>query len=398
MLLKQLIKDAEAWLRCQSYTQSTIYHNFVRFWNRFYKAEGTDENYSENQLRNYTLQAFGIDLGTVCPSSLPLKDYRAFHAFRSLAEFASTKEMTGTSMEGASVRQPLTGKSQEALDRYMAQLSAQEYSSNSKRYAYQTIHGLLLSWPIEKAGREGLTSFLNSLGIHSKRTVDSMSKVIKRFLSFAYDEGITEADLSPVVLSQKKRGGTEIPSVYTAEEIAKLMDFLSSHADNRKRNRAIVMAIAVFGFRAGDVAGLQLKDIDWDRGIIRVIQSKTGSLVEHQMTEAAGNSLADYLLNERPASEDPHVFLKRDGMPMDKTSISTMISGGFVNSGISINGRKHGSHSLRHSLASNMLAEGEGILTISKTLGHGSVDSTRIYTKVDISHLRLCGLEVPAHE
>ena len=146
------------------------------------------------------------------------------------------------------------------------------------------------------------------------------------------------------------------------------------------------------------MAGLQLEHIDWGSGIIRVLQSKTGDLVEHQMTEAAGNSLADYLLNERPTSEDPHVFLRRDGMPMNKTSISTMISGGFVNSGININGRKHGSHSLRHSLASNMLAEGEGILTISKTLGHGSVDSTRIYTKVDIGHLRLCELEVPAHE
>ena len=398
MLLKQLTKDAETWLRCQGYTQSTIYHNFVRFWNRFCKEEGTDGVYSDTQLKDYVLRAFGIDFGTACPSTLSLKEYRASHAFRSLAEFASTNAMAGTSMEGASIRQPLTGKSQEALDRYMAHLSGQGHKDSSKKYAYQTIHALLLSQPIEGAGREGISSFLNGLGIHSKRTVNSMSKVIKRFLSFAYDEGITEADLSPAVLSQKKRGGTEIPSVYTAEEIAGLTDFLSSHADNRKRNRAIVMAIAVFGFRAGDVAGLQLEDIDWDKGTIRVIQSKTGSPVEHQMTGAAGNSLADYLLNERPASGDPHVFLKKDGTPMDKTSISTMISGGFVNSGININGRKHGSHSLRHSLASNMLAEGEGILTISKTLGHGSVDSTRIYTKVDIGHLRLCELEVPAHE
>lgn len=116
------------------------------------------------------------------------------------------------------------------------------------------------------------------------------------------------------------------------------------------------------------------------------------------MTEAVGNSLADYLLNERPESGDHPVFLKRDGNPMNKTSISTMISSGFVNSGININGKKHGSHSLRHSLASNILAEREGILTISKTLGHGSVDSNRIYTKVDTGHLRLCELEVPAHE
>lgn len=398
MLLKQLTKDAEEWLQNQGYTQSTIYHNFVRFWNRLCKVEGTDGTYSEDQLRDHVLQVFGIDLGTGCPSSFPLKDYRAFHAFKLLAEFAGTKAMTGTSMEGATVRQPLTGKSQETLEHYMIHLSTLEYSDNSKRYAYQTVHCLLLSCPIEESSREGIVSFLSSLGGRSKRTVDSMSKVIKRFLSFAHDEGLTEDDLSLLVLSQKKRRGTEIPSVYSAEEIAKLMDFLSTHADNRKRNRAIVMVIAVFGFRAGDVSGLKLENIDWDKGIVRVIQSKTGLLIEHQMTEAVGNTLADYLLNERPASGDPHVFLKRDGNPMNKTSISTMISSGFVNSGINVNGRKHGSHSLRHSLASNMLAEGEGILTISKTLGHGSVDSTRIYTKVDIGHLRLCELEVPAHE
>lgn len=205
MLLKQLTKDAEEWLQNQGYTQSTIYHNFVRFWNRLCKAEGTDGAYSENQLKNYALHAFGIDLEAGCPSSLPLKDYRAFHAFRSLAEFARTKGMTGTSMKGAAVRQPLAGKSQEALDRYMVHLSAQGYSDNSKRYAYQTVHCLLLFCPVEEAGREGIVSFLNSLGARSRRTVDSMSKVIRRFLSFVHDEGITEDDFSLLILSQKKR-------------------------------------------------------------------------------------------------------------------------------------------------------------------------------------------------
>ena len=104
MLLKQLTKDAETWLRCQGYTQSTIYHNFVRFWNRFCKEEGTDGVYSDTQLKDYVLRAFGIDFGTACPSTLSLKEYRAFHAFRSLAEFASTNAMAGTSMEGASIR------------------------------------------------------------------------------------------------------------------------------------------------------------------------------------------------------------------------------------------------------------------------------------------------------
>ena len=74
-----------------------------------------------------------------------------------------------------------------------------------------------------------------------------------------------------------------------------------------------------------------------------------------------------------------HIKSTPEGNAMKSTSASTMISHGFVNSGICIHGRKHASHSLRHSLATNMLADGEDILPISKTIGHSSVESTQIY-------------------
>lgn len=75
-----------------------------------------------------------------------------------------------------------------------------------------------------------------------------------------------------------------------------------------------------------------------------------------------------------------------------------MVAYAFICSGIELKGRKHGSHSIRHSLASNMLSADVDILTISKVLGHSSADTTRVYAKVDIPHLRLVGLEVPAYE
>lgn len=108
--------------------------------------------------------------------------------------------------------------------------------------------------------------------------------------------------------------------------------------------------------------------------------------------------LAHYLLDERPESEDNHVFLKQDGTKLADRSVSPMVAYAFICSGIELKGRKHGSHSIRHSLASNMLAADVDILTISKVLGHSSVATTKAYAKVDIPHLRLVGLEVPDYE
>ena len=133
--------------------------------------------------------------------------------------------------------------------------------------------------------------------------------------------------------------------------------------------------------------------------MIYIIQSKTLQQLTHKLIVQTGNALTDYLLNERPLSDYETVFLKNNGKEIGSSvTISSMVFNAFVNSGIIINGRKHGSHCLRHSLASNMLSNDASIFVISKTLGHASVDTTRIYTKVDLTHLRLCELEVPSYE
>lgn len=141
-----------------------------------------------------------------------------------------------------------------------------------------------------------------------------------------------------------------------------------------------------------------MENIDWDKGLTRVAQSKTSLAISHTLTDLTANALADYILNGRPVSSDRHVFLKADGNSLSPTSVSTMITIGFVNSGIMIGNRKHGSHRQRHSLASNTISQGEELLVVSKVLGHSSVDTSRIYAKVDMNHLHLVELEVPANE
>ena len=136
----------------------------------------------------------------------------------------------------------------------------------------------------------------------------------------------------------------------------------------------------MYGYRAGDIMKIKLSDIDWENEIIHVVQSKTKQLLIHKLTRHTGNALADYLLNERPGGRIENVFLKGDGSEITSSAtISSIISTAFINSGISINSRKHGSHSLRHSVASNMLSNDTGLLEISKTLGHACVNTTSIY-------------------
>ena len=142
---------------------------------------------------------------------------------------------------------------------------------------------------------------------------------------------------------------------------------------------------------------MKLSDIDWDKGVVNIVQSKNKVPIEHRLIPQVGNALTEYILEERPDNGKMNIFLKQDADVLSPTSVSTMIHAAFIHSGIVINGRKHGSHSLRHSLASNMLASDMGILEISKALGHSSADSAKVYAKVNITRLQLCELEVPAN-
>lgn len=397
MQLKQLILFARQYLQDNGYADSTIRH-YVWHWNTFLKTVG-DSEYSYDLLTGYVTHRFGRNLFLYTVSVMERDEYLNYHALLALNIFHEEGSMPGTSMPGSSIRQPLTEASNKALCLYMESLEQLEYTNNSKRVAKNIVHAFLLACPIEDLDDRSVLNYLISLGKKAKSTVKSELKLLKRFLYFAWKCSITEKDYSTLLVSTKKRKNTDIPSVYSTAEVVTLLNFLASHGKNRLRNFAIALLIAVYGFRAGDIAKMKLADIDWDTGMFIIIQAKTTKRLEHKLTELCGKALAEYLLNERPNVNNEHVFLKEDGKPLSATSVSTMIFSGFSLCGVAVSNRKHGSHSLRHSLASNMLEQGTGILEISHVLGHASADTTKnIYTKVDINHLRLCELEVPADE
>jgi integrase len=154
---------------------------------------------------------------------------------------------------------------------------------------------------------------------------------------------------------------------------------------------------ARLALRISDIIRLKLKNIDWDRNIVRIEQFKTGKVVELPLLVEVGNAIIDYLRSERPVCNDEHVFisLKPPFQRVSKDTVNTGFRKAFSDAGINAGRRHHGIHAMRHSLASELLSSQVPLPTISGILGHTSQTSTMNYLRVDIEAMKCCLLPVP---
>ena len=394
MVIKQLLENAELWLKEHGYAEKTIYSNYVRFWNAFVKSTDESNEFSESLIVTYLIDKCGRNILNENHSYLPSEEYRAHRAFRSIIEFYTTATISGTSMVGASIRQILPESENLILEKYMDHVTNLDYTLKTKSVTYGIVHHYLRFCPLSTINHDQVIEYFDNFEGLSKITIQSKLAVLKRFHKYCFNQGFLNTDFGTLFPSSRRWKDLEIPSVYTSEEISLLLNYLKNNGENRKRNYAIGLLGAVYGFRSGDIVKMKLSDIDWDKGLINIIQSKTKKPIEHCLIPQTGNALTEYILEERPDSRKLNIFLKQNADELKPISVSTIIRTAFIHSNIVINGRKQGAHSLRHSLAFNMLASNAGILEVSKALGHVSTNSTKVYTKVDIPNLRLCELEV----
>lgn len=92
-------------------------------------------------------------------------------------------------------------------------------------------------------------------------------------------------------------------------DVERLVAATKGSSPRQLRNRAIVLLLAVYGLRSGEVRGLCLRDLDWDRRIVRVPRTKTARVQEYPLTTAMSQALRRYLKEGRPISTCPEVFL-----------------------------------------------------------------------------------------
>ena len=183
----------------------------------------------------------------------------------------------------------------------------------------------------------------------------------------------------------------------TDDELAAIMEQIDTSTNTGKRDKAIISLGATTGLRAIDIVKLKLTDIDWLRGEIHVIQSKTEGVLYLPLLPETGEAIKDYILNARPKTDVQEIFL-REKAPF--ISMSGGVAIGYLfdsyskKAGIErspFDGK--GFHGLRRRLARNMLTSGTPVTTIAQVLGHTNIQATKQYLSLDSQNLKECALD-----
>ena len=225
---------------------------------------------------------------------------------------------------------------------------------------------------------------------------------LRSFLRYLHDNGLHAEDLTPSIPTLKARKQTRIPSVWTQENIAKLLAAIDRGNPAGKRDYAMLLLVTRLGLRSIDIKHLKLSDLKWRENRLELIQSKTAALLTLPLLPDVGWAIIDYLKNGRPKVDSPYVFLRHLAplVPFaDSDRLYQIVAKYMRLAKIPISpDKKKGMHSLRHTLASRLLAEHIPLPVISDLLGHVSSDATAVYLKIDIDRLRECALSIEEGE
>lgn len=220
-------------------------------------------------------------------------------------------------------------------------------------------------------------------------------------LRFLVAEGIGDPKLAHLFPVISVHTTNPVPSVYSAEEIGRILSCVQRDSDIGKRDHAILLLAARLGMRAGDIRRLRIDQIHWNQDRIEYVQQKTQNPLVLPLLKDVKLALLDYLKNGRPKSDLPQVFLTTKAPYTNGSEVDSyyrVLKKYAQRAGVEEKmGRKRGLHALRHSLASNLLTQNTPMPVITGILGHTGPDTTRKYLKIDLNHLRCIALEVP-HE
>ena len=221
--------------------------------------------------------------------------------------------------------------------------------------------------------------------------------IVKDYLGYLFENGYSSLDLRCCIPKLRVPRSTGIQHVWTKDELRRVLDAVDREDPSGKRDYAILLLTIYTGLRASDVRCLRHEDINWEEKSLHIIQGKTGEPVDLPMSEPVGWAIIDYLKNGRPRTKSDRVFVSHRAPhgPLGSTAtLDTALTKYILKSGITVNtGEHYGMHSLRKTLATNMLVSGVTLPVITQTLGHQDPKSTEIYLKTDMQGLLQCALD-----
>jgi len=228
-------------------------------------------------------------------------------------------------------------------------------------------------------------------GGYARLTVQTRASTLRSFLYYAQQKGWCREGLADTVKSARCYTGESFPLGPSWQDVRQLLSSLKDHHSSAIRDRAIILLLAVYGLRAGEVAGLRLEDFDWERELLRVRRPKQRKAQEYPLVGSVGDAVVRYLRKVRPASERREIFLtcRAPYRPLHSGTLWPVVARRLRGLGVKL--PHYGPHCLRHACATRLLHQGLSLKEIGDHLGHTNPETTRIYAKVDLAKLREVG-------
>jgi integrase/recombinase XerC/integrase/recombinase XerD len=197
---------------------------------------------------------------------------------------------------------------------------------------------------------------------------------------------------NPAELLSSPKRPQRLPHVLKAGEVAALLDSIPAATPLELRDRALFELAYACGLRAEEIVTLDLEAIDFDAEAVRV-EGKGGKTRLVPLGEHARRALERYLATARPLLQNadgaPALFLSKSGRRLSTSDVRRRLSG-WANRAMASSpalARAH-PHALRHSFATHLLDGGADLRAIQELLGHSTISTTQVYTRVESARLR----------
>lgn len=233
---------------------------------------------------------------------------------------------------------------------------------------------------------DALVEMVNRAG-YARASVQTGASMLRAFFRYAEMRGWCPKGLADAIKSPRNFTQASLPVGPSWDDVRRLLATTEGNRPVEIRDRAILMLLAIYALRRGEVGRLRLGDFDWERELLSVVCPKTQRTRTYPLIRPVGDAVLRYLKEVRPRSTHREVFLTlfRPIRPLG-TSLWRAVGVRLRQLGVSL--PHYGPHALRHACASHLLAQGMSLKEIGDHLGHRKPDTTRIYAKVDLLGLR----------
>ena len=243
---------------------------------------------------------------------------------------------------------------------------------------------------------EHIQAFLSNISNSQTKSMEHVAgslRKLDRYIAKSGLPGLPYAGLLTAVRARERKVYPCMPQ----DDLNKVIRSINHSTAVGKRDYAILLLAAGSGIRSGDIANIKLSDIDWRKNEIHIVQGKTHVPIRLPLQKGVCAALADYILNGRPVSKSPQIFL-RNLAPFqrfnDGGSVACVLRRRMREAGVLHKaGDGKTMHGIRRMLGTQMAIEGVPVTTIAQVLGHQNTDATRPYISLDIEGLRECALE-----